>query len=77
MNRLIQLETTASDRQHCVALFAMTIARPKRCVQFRCLRVVSSLNDAFVWNCLKAFAQLTLNESAVKIAAPFFLLSPL
>jgi hypothetical protein len=77
MNPLIQFRTTASDRQHCVPLFAMTIALPKRCVQFGCLRVVSSLNDAFVWNYLKAIAQLTVNEPAVKIAAPFFLLPPL
>jgi hypothetical protein len=56
MNRLIQLKTTVSDRsQHRVPLFAMTIARPKRCVQFGCLRVMSSLNNAFVWNYLEAF----------------------
>jgi hypothetical protein len=39
--------------------------------------VVSSLNDAFVWNYLEAFAQLTLKESAVNIGAPFCLLPPL
>ena len=36
-------------------------------------RVVSSL-DAFVWNYVNAFAQLTLNESAVNMAPSFFLL---
>jgi hypothetical protein len=33
--------------------------------------------SAFVWNYLEAFAQLTLKESAVNIAAPFFLVPPL
>ena len=33
--------------------------------------------SAFVWNYLEAFAQLTLNESAVNIGAPVFLLPPL
>jgi hypothetical protein len=38
------------------------------------LLVVSSLNDAFVWNYLEAFAQLILNGSAANVAASFSLL---
>ena len=51
MNRLIQLKTTASDRQHCVPLFPMTIALPRSCMHFSCLiTILVTIAASAVWS---------------------------
>lgn len=51
MNRLIQLKTTASDRQHCVLLFPMTIALPRSCMHFSCLiTILVTIAASAVWS---------------------------